>query len=150
DRLRRLVQPTRATVLAEIRDTGVWLRTFTARPDWDGGDITFTFAGHGRDTDGGLVLQDGILTPAQFIEAVVDVAERLRANAPNRLRVSFMLDSCYAAAFLTDFLGDAISRHESRLFPYYLGASCMADEVAWEDSTLGHGIFTYCWSVREK
>src|SRR5438093_13585328 len=46
ERRRRLVNPTRATVLAEIRDTGVWRRTFTSRPDWDGGDLTFTFAGH--------------------------------------------------------------------------------------------------------
>ena len=26
----------------------------------------------------------------------------------------------------------------------------MPDEAAWEDSSLGHGIFTYCWSVRSQ
>ena len=25
-------------------------------------------------------------------------------------------------------------------------AGCMHDEMAWEDGSLGHGLFTYCWS----
>lgn len=60
-----------------------------------------------------------------------------------------MLDSCHSAAFTTEILDAAFNRHHDLIAPFHVYASCMEDEFAWEESGLGHGVFTYSFSVRE-
>jgi Caspase domain len=142
----RVVNPTRSALLGALSQAGEWLRAASTHADWDGGGLTFCYAGHGRDTDGALVLDDGeTLTSEELGEVLSEIAGTNRGD--HNLRVVILLDSCYAGAFVTDFLSDALHVHRS-LYPYYLAGGCMPDEVAWEESSLGHGLFTYCWSVR--
>ena len=35
-------------------ESGGWLRTFSDHQEWDGGGVTLSFAGHGREGDGAL------------------------------------------------------------------------------------------------
>jgi hypothetical protein len=64
-----------------------------------------------------------------------------------RLRVSLRLDSCYSGGFLLRWLSRTYGRSDE-LVPYFSQASSMPDEVAFEESSLGHGVFTYCTSHR--
>lgn len=59
-----------------------------------------------------------------------------------------MLDSCHSAAFITRVLDAALEQYADLVVPFHLFASCMEDEFAWEESGLGHGIFTYSFSVQ--
>jgi hypothetical protein len=140
----QLRNPKRSEIVGAFIQAGDWLGTRARRPDWDGGHITFTFAGHGREGDGALVVEDSYITPGDLYRFFVQTAEHW--SAARRLRLVVVLDSCHSGAFLADFLELALP--EPRLRIEYFGAACMPDEVAWEESGLGHGIFTYCWSLR--
>ena len=72
----------------------------------------------------------------------------MNARPGRRLRVTIVLDSCYSGAFLTDFLEGCLTTHSRELMPFACRASSMHDEVSWEESELGHGLYTYCASVR--
>lgn len=102
------------------------------------------YAGHGRKNDGALVLENGIVEPQVFMDALRIIAADV--SLPGRLRISAVLDSCYSGAFITEVLNECFK--DNLVVPFHLFASCMEDEEAWEDSTLGHGIFTYSFSVR--
>lgn len=143
---RRLRNPTLREVLFEITSIGAWLSNFKNDPEWDGGAIQLCFAGHGRESDGAIVLSDGELTPFAFADELAKIARRI--SSPERLRVSVILDSCHSGAFITALLDLCFNRYEEYLIPFDLFASCMHDEYAWEESTLGHGLFTYCMSVK--
>jgi hypothetical protein len=140
----QLQNPGCSEVMAALIQARDWLEIRSRRPDWDGGHITFTFAGHGRDVDGALVVEDGYVTADELYRAFVQTAEGWAED--RRLRLVVILDSCHSGTFLIDFLELALS--EPRLRVEYLAAACMPDEAAWEESGLGHGVFTYCWSVR--
>jgi len=140
----QLRNPTRSEVVAAFIHAGDWLASRAQRADWDGGHITFNFAGHGREGDGALVVEEGHVTPDDLYRFFLQIAERWSPD--RRLRLVVLLDSCHSGAFLADFLELALP--ESRLRIEYFAAACMPDEVAWEESGLGHGIFTYCWSHR--
>ncbi len=71
-----------------------------------------------------------------------------KVSRPGRLRVSAVLDSCHAGAFAIDLLESCFNQHHDFLIPWNVIGSCMHDEVAWEDPSLGHGVFTYCFSAR--
>lgn len=124
-----------------------WLEQFSTCPDWDGGGLHFCFAGHGRDSDGALVLSDSIITPDNFINFLTNTARKI--SLPGRLRVSAVLDSCHSGAFVTKLLDCCLNEYSDLLVPFNLFSSCMEDEFAWEESGLGHGLFTYCFSVKE-
>jgi hypothetical protein len=144
---RRLRNPTREQFFQALGEIERWFLTVRGDPDWDGGGLLFCYAGHGRQGDGGLVLADGIVKPNEFISSLRCVATAV--SPPGRLRVSAMLDSCHSAAFTTKLLYASLSQHQDVLVPFHVYASCMEDEFAWEESSLGHGVFTYSFSVRE-
>ena len=83
---RRLVNPTTSEVMEGVCAEAEWLRGFADRPDWDGGGLTFTFAGHGRSDDGALVLSDGEITVEDLYEAFLEAA--LSNGEQQRLRVA--------------------------------------------------------------
>jgi hypothetical protein len=118
---------------------------FRDDPEWDGGGFMLCFAGHGREGDGALVLENGVLTPKDLIDALVAIASEV--SPPGRLRVSVVLDSCHSGAFATELLDSCFREHGDLLVPWMVFASCMEDEFALEESTLGHGLFTYCFSA---
>lgn len=144
---RRLVNPTLAELLKALQECGAWLRSHSTHNGWDGGGILLCFAGHGREGDGALVLQDGDFSPARFCDVLVGIADA--ASGSGRLRVSAVLDSCYSGAFATALLHACLDEHSEKLIPLNVFASCMHDEGAWEESSLGHGVFTYAFSIRE-
>lgn len=69
-------------------------------------------------------------------------------NNEHRLRINVLLDSCYSGFFLTELQYAMRDKYSDKLFPYYSAAACLHDEVAREYSSLGHGLFTYCFSIR--
>lgn len=120
-----------------------WLGRRSASGSWNGGGLSFTFAGHGRYPDGALVLRDGSVTAEDFAACLEELWERLPGAAGN-LRVALQLDSCYSGAFLLRWLERVYA--SDLLVPYFSHVSSMPDEVSWEDSSLGHGLFTFCVS----
>ena len=83
------------------------------------------FAGHGREGDGALVLNDGVVTPKELLDALAGIAGGV--SAPGRLRVSVALASCHTAAFTTGLLDSCLRARGDRL---------------------GHGMFTYVFSLQ--
>lgn len=141
----RLQNPTRENFLKTLHDIGPWLKNFCEDPEWDGGGFMICFAGHGREGDGAIVLEDGVVTPKDLIDALVVIANE--ESPPGRLRVSAVFDSCHSGAFVTELLDSCFREHSDLLVPWMVFASCMEDEFALEESTLGHGVFTYCFSA---
>jgi hypothetical protein len=120
-----------------------WLSRHSASVSWIGGGLSLTFAGHGRYPDGALVLRDGSVGAEDLATFLEELWERLPARAGN-LRVALKLDSCYSGAFLLHWLEHVYA--SDLLVPYFSHVSSMPDEVSWEDSSLGHGLFTFCIS----
>nr|WP_295974172.1 hypothetical protein [uncultured Bacillus sp.] len=126
-------------VAKAIFQIGAWLAQFKSNKDWAGGGITITFAGHGKDKDGSLVLEDGEITYSDLHDLLT------RISFDNRLKVDLILDSCYSGKFIVDFLYAAES--SKKIITNYLASACMHDETAMEDPLLGHGVFAYCFSA---
>ncbi len=143
---RRLRNPTRDQFFRALRDIEAWFAGHRADPDWDGGGLQLCFAGHGCDGDGALVLADGVITPSEFLTSLTNIANNV--SRPGRLRLEAVLDSCHSGAFITEVLATCFGQLGDLLIPHNLFASCMDDEFAWEEPGLGHGVFTYCFSVR--
>ena len=142
----RLINPTCAEFFSALENIKVWLTKFKDDLEWDGGGFQLCFAGHGCEGSGDLVLEDGEVSPTVFLESLVNISRQV--SSPGSLRISLVLDSCHSGAFATEVLERSLNEHDLLLVPYHIFASCMDDESAWEESTLGHGIFTYCFSVR--
>lgn len=143
----RLRHPSLADVLEALEETSAWLRGHRDHPDWDGGGLQVTFAGHGSEPDGSLVLADRNLTPGHLIEQLVRIGTDI--SPPGILRVSLVLDSCHSGAFVTRILDACFNKYNDAIVPFNVVAACAPDEFAWEESSLGHGVFTYCLSVRK-
>ncbi len=143
---KRLKSPTVGQFYDVLQEIQTWLRSFKDDPNWDGGGIQLCYAGHGRINDGAFVLDDGFVEPGVFMDALRIIANEV--SKPGRLRISIILDSCYSGAFITEILEECFKGN--LVVPFHLFASCMVDEVAWEESSLGHGIFTYSFSVRSE
>jgi len=141
----RLRNPTRDQFFEALRNVGPWLGRFRGEPGWDGGGFMLCFAGHGHEGDGALVLEDGVVTPSALLDALAEIASEVSPSG--RLGVSVALDSCHSAAFITELLDSCFHEHSDLLVPWMLFASCMEDEFALEESSLGHGMFTYVFSV---
>lgn len=142
----RLVNPSKAEVLAAIEQAGKWLLTHRDNADWDGGGLHFNYAGHGKENYGSLVLNTDIFHVDEFLESICSVATRM--SSPQRLRISVVLDSCHSGAWVTRLLERCFNDKSDLIVPFNLFASCMHDEYAFEDSSIGHGLFTYCLSVQ--
>lgn len=141
----RLVNPALQEVEAAFERAEKWLSQFKDDPDWDGGGIHFNFAGHGREGDGAILLADGLFLPGDFIDRCCSIAEAV--SSPGRLRISAVLDSCHSGYWVAKILDSAFNRHNELIVPFNIFASCMHDEYAYEDSSLAHGLFTYCFST---
>lgn len=142
----RLRNPSREQFGQALQDIETWLAKFRDHPDWDGGGFQLCFAGHGRQGDGALVLTDEVITPNDLLSTLTKIANKV--SPPGKFRISVVLDSCHSGAFITEILSACFSK-DSQMIPFMVFASCMEDEVAWEDAGLGHGVFTYCFSVRD-
>ena len=141
---RRLTNPKLEEFRREMGTIQNWFSNFYDHDDWDGGCLTFTYAGHGRESDGALVLEDGDITWACFLNELLTLVPE---NNEHRLRVIILLDSCYSGSFLTELQHTMRDEYSEQFFPYYSAAACLHDEVAREFRSLGHGLFTYCFSV---
>jgi len=142
----RLVNPSRDEVFDGLSAGLQWLRTFRTDPEWDGGGLHFNFAGHGSEPDGALVLHEETLSVDDFLTHIDPLAREI--SPPGRLRLSAVLDSCHSGRWITRILDSCFHERIDHLVPFNLFAACMHDEFALEDSSLGHGLFTYCFSVQ--
>ena len=142
----RLVNPTRNELYESIDSARKWLGQFRGHPDWDGGAIHFNFAGHGCEDLGSIVLKDGLFSPTEFIDSCCEIASEV--SAPGRLRISVVLDSCHSGFWPIEILDRSFNSDTALIVPFNLFASCMPDEYSLEDSSLGHGLFTYCLSTK--
>ena len=143
----RLRNPTCKQFFQALQNIQAWLKKFRAHPDWDGGGFELCFAGHGRQGDGALVLNDGLIKPDDFMHALTKISSKV--SLPGRLRISAVLDSCHSGAFILELLNGCFHKHNKFLVPFDVFASCMDDEYSYEESGLGHGLFTYCISIRQ-
>jgi hypothetical protein len=143
----RLREPTLSEFDAALTRIEEWLAGFRSSSEWDGGAFQLSFAGHGEEGEGSLSLADDVLTPTRFTERLAQIGKNI--SHPGRLRVSLVLDSCHSAAFMLRVLTACLHEYDEYLVPFNLLAACMSDEFAWEESSLGHGVFTYCMSIRQ-
>ncbi|MFE4047133.1 hypothetical protein [Priestia sp. YIM B13490] len=144
---KRLQNPSIAEFRRELKNIGKWFSQFYEDQNWEGGCLTFTFAGHGREADGALVLEDGDIEWRTFLDELLKLVPD---NNEHRLRINILLDSCYSGMFLTETHYAMRNYYTDKFFPYYSAASSMIDEVAREYRSLGHGLFTYCFSIRSE
>jgi hypothetical protein len=143
---KRLRNPTVEQFYDALQEIKFWLKSYKHDVGWDGGGIQIIYAGHGRINDGALVLQNGVVEPGVFMDALRIIANEV--SRPRRLRISAILDSCHSGAFTTEIIIECFKGN--LVVPFHVFASCMEDEEAWEESGLGHGIFTYSFSVRSE
>ncbi|MCM0650239.1 hypothetical protein NBE98_17885 [Clostridium swellfunianum] len=143
----RLKNPSINDFKKAIGEIRTWFSQFYNDENWDGGGITITYAGHGREADGALVLTDGDIDWKMLLDELLSIVQD---NNEHRLRVDILLDSCYSGAFLTEIQHKMRSKYEEKLYPYYSAAACMFDEVSREYKSLGHGLFTYCFSIKSE
>lgn len=116
-------------------------------PDFDGGGLVFSFSGHGRHGDGTLHLRDSTFFSADDFLAEVSAAHQATgSDCPTR--IVLLLDSCYSGAFLVRVLYRVANEPELGLDLEYILASCHPDEVSWESAAVGHGLSTFCFSLR--
>ena len=144
---RRLKNPSITEFRREIENIRMWFSQFHESEDWDGGCITFTYAGHGREADGALVLENGDIEWHNLLDELLTLVPD---NNKHRLRVNILLDSCYSGMFLTEIHYAMRDHYIDKFYPYYSAACSMVDEVAREYKSLGHGLFTYCFSIRSR
>jgi hypothetical protein len=143
----RLREPTLNEFDVALTRIEKWLAGFRSSSEWDGGAFHLSFAGHGQEGEGSLFLADHVLAPTKLTERLAQIGKNI--SHPRRLRVSLVLDSCHSAAFMLRVLTACLHEHDEYLVPFNLFAACMSDEFAWEESSLGHGVFTYCMSIRQ-
>lgn len=137
----RLVEPTVAAFIGGIREAIGWLGQYRGHPEWDGGGLALSFAGHGQPGTGALCLTDGDVRAEDLLGELASARADLLGNV-GRLRVSLALDSCHAGAFLTRFIARASNDYRDAIYPYISGGACMPDELAYEADVLEHGFFT--------
>jgi len=143
----RLINPNIRQLTSTIEKIDKWFGKHRHKSAWDGGGIVLIYTGHGHETAGEMVLKnDDFYSPETFIEQVLKVAKKDKNG--ERVRVSIIMDSCHSGEFGLRALDLMFNKYDEYLIPYMLFLSCCPDEVSWEDGDLGHGIFTYCFSVR--
>jgi hypothetical protein len=145
-----LREPEFSAVKTSFDDLGKWFEREAEEHDgFDGGELVFTFSGHGREGDGTLFLHDETYFGADdFVDACLEVHRR--TNAQRAMNVAVLLDSCYSGEFLLRTLQRILGDRQGELGglrPEYMLASSMPDEASWESSELRHGMSTYCFSV---
>lgn len=141
----RLRNPKLEDVYRALHVIGAWFAysKSTNPKEWVGGNIVIVFAGHGRMSDGAWVLENGHVS----VDDLHEILNNYLKNDQNSLRTSIILDSCYSGKFLVNFLHKVYSDETSNLSPDYFSSACLHDEKAWEEPDLGHGLFTYSFSL---
>lgn len=136
-----------ASVTASLAEAGGFLVDGARSPDFDGGSLLFAYSGHGREGDGTLCLNDATFLSAEdFVNACLSIQSA--APGRGRLRLELLLDSCHSGAFLLRVLEMVLHKHPDKLVPDYFFASSMPDEYSFEIPVLGHGLATFCFSVK--
>jgi hypothetical protein len=126
--------------------TGWFTREAEEDPAFDGGGIHFTFSGHGGE-DGVLVLEnDTFFAARDLVTFALDAHSAAKTDQQTNLVV--YLDSCHSGAFILDLLEIIMSECRDELSVFRATASCYADELSYEVPELGHGLATYCASIR--
>ncbi|NEP19473.1 MAG: hypothetical protein F6J97_21705 [Leptolyngbya sp. SIO4C1] len=95
------------------------------------------YAGHGRPADGALEFSDGALSGEDFYHELVEHY----TDHPNRLHVDIVLDSCYSARFLIDFVVGSQSSETVHVFDCMV--SSLPDEKSYEMDFIEHGAFSF-------
>ena len=137
----RLVIASRAEIFETILAGGKYLSGFRSHPDWDGGQMTFIYAGHGSPGAGSWVCHDGVIGGATLADAVSQSVSPSR----RRCRIDLVMDSCFSGAFFADLLSHSWDTRADRLFPCTALGAALSDELAWEFQEQGHGAFTYAF-----
>jgi hypothetical protein len=111
---------------------------------WKGGGISLYYAGHGAECTGAMVFKDGDVSGTQLAEMVAGGIMSDRYSRGDLLGIELAMDSCFAGAFLAEFLAAADSPEmKAKLLPRDMWAASLHDESAWELPELGHGVLTY-------
>lgn len=139
----RLVNPSRADLFEAITAAGKFLSQHVGAPEWDGGQTTFVYAGHGAPSTGAWVLKDGEVTAQELAGRVAAAIDQRR----RRCRIDLICDSCFAGAFFADLLAYCWGPASDRLFPCEAVGAALSDEEAWEYPSFGHGVFTYAFKA---
>lgn len=134
----RLVNPNSRELRDAISHAGEYLSQYVSADDWAGGQINFCYAGHGDEGSGAWVLSDTSLNAVQLADAVAAAVVENR----RRCRVDMVIDSCFAGAFVADFLAYSWSSLDTRIFPCDIFAASLHNELAWELEEFGHGTHT--------
>ena len=139
----RLVNPTREQLYKAISAAGKFLSENINAPEWDGGQMTFIYAGHGCPGSGSWVLKDGEISASGLAEMVAGAVD------PNqrRCRIDLISDSCFAGAFFADLLSYCAGPMSDRLFLCDVFGAALSDEEAWEYEIHSHGVFTYAFKA---
>jgi hypothetical protein len=140
----RLVNPDSKRFADATRQAASFLNTFVSAEDWEGGQITLLYAGHGAEDTGALVLRDHQLSAEELLEGFSMVVP----HTSRRCRLDIVLDSCFAAAFITSLLAEAHKSYAETFFPCTLFAASLHDEVAWEFPRFGHGVWTHSFMMQ--
>ncbi|MDP1681506.1 MAG: hypothetical protein Q8L39_06995 [Burkholderiales bacterium] len=139
----RLVNPTREQLYTAISAAGEFLSEHLNTSEWDGGQITFIYAGHGCPGSGSWVFKDGEISATELVKMVAGAVEPNR----RRCRIDLISDSCFAGAFFADLLSYSCGQMSDRLFLCDVFGAALSDEEAWEYETHGHGVFTYAFKA---
>lgn len=134
--LLRLIDPTVSDVKDSVRRA---LEQIAQRKGTPARKNVFSlvYAGHGRSPDGALVLSDGALTAGDLYRELVAHYQ----NAPNELHVDLVLDSCFSAGFLIDFVVN--SQLDKTVYAFDCKVSSLPDEPSFEMDYLEHGALSF-------
>ena len=134
----RLVNPDKKEIIDAFIVAGQYLKSFVGKKNWNGGQITFIYAGHGLMGNGALYISEDSFSAENLLNNIV-------VNLPlsnERCRIDLILDSCYSGAFVGHFIEEA-QKHEDKIFPFELFGSCLHNETSLESSEWEHGILTF-------
>lgn len=102
--------------------------------------LNLIYAGHGRNSDGGLELSDGVISGQELHELIAShYGER-----QNKLHVDLIIDSCYSGRFLIDFI--VSSQTHDTVYAYDCVVSSLPDEKSYELDYLEHGALSFALS----
>ncbi len=133
-----LIEPVVSELKEALHNAAVALSYHADKKSWNGGGIIICYAGHGADICGALILRDGHVTAQELGQWIVDEA----IPSEGHRHVDLVLDSCFAGAFLAEFLAFA-SQNSRSLWITDARIASLHNEEAWEHRELGHGTWTY-------
>ncbi len=130
-------------------ESGRWFQAMAMEEPlgpFDGGGIHFIFSGHGRE-DGTLVLENETsFSPKDLIDLALEA--RGSAGCDEQTKLVVYLDSCHSGAFILELVERVELDYGTSLGVFQALASCLPDELSYEIPALGHGLATYCHSLR--